>query len=373
MVGCNNNKEFASDVIKCDMDKGVNIHESGVIRSMDIVQFQDSNVVMTNIAKVSAMDTVLYLLDMDANKVYLFSRTGNHIKTISNQGHASNEYLSISDMFIDEKKQTLNILSRLNRKLYIYDSNGEKLLDIVDLPKTFCKMERINGGYVGYMGNYSEDKKQPYNYWILDDNFIIKGYFGEINKFTESRSSRSFMPFGKCDDNLLVLSEMNRNVYLLKGNEDNPTSKYIYDFGRFNMPDLDNVDFKNDEIRFKLQNSYIANPLQIQETKGYILALVLHEGQKKIVSYKKSNKEVSVLNLEANTGEYLMNFGNVVSMNDKELYSFVEASHVFDIWTGYNQYNNFEEKYPVQIKNLRMKFKTVKSDGNPYMIVYKLN
>lgn len=358
--------------VECDFSKISDVNDSGIITDVNIVSLQDTSVYLNEINKIAILDTIVYLLDKEKNSLYVFSNNGKYIHTISDQGHGANEYLMLSDFCIDKKKQTINVLSRLDKKIFIYDKFGKNLIEVKALPKQFFKIEKRKEGYIGYMGNYTADEQFPYNYWLMDENFSIIGQFGEINTNLESRVSNNLEPFSQYDGTLHVLSEFSRDVICLEDSDIQASTIYKYDFGKCNLPSLSSRDYADDRKMFEIKNTYIANPIRFQETDRYILSLVLYQGQYKLIVYDKKKSMTEIVSLDAYTQKYLFSFGNVVYMNEKEIYTIIDAKNIYDVWIGYNEFNNFEKEYPSQVENLRKDIKSVNADGNPFLVIYKI-
>ena len=119
-------------------------------------------------------------MDQSANNsVYIFNENGSFVRAISNYGRAANEYIQLSDIFIDSADSTLNIVSRIDKKLFVYNMSGEQLLEVRKLPKSFLSVTKRDGFFAAYMGNFAEEAKQPYILWTMDKDLK----FGYANFF----------------------------------------------------------------------------------------------------------------------------------------------------------------------------------------------
>lgn len=370
MIGCNEHHESDLVTIHVDVDRVSNIHETHIIKDVKLVTLQDSVDMVGDIYKIETMDSCLYLLDESGSTVHIYTMNGKHINTISHKGHGSNEYLSLTDFYLDKQAHTVNLLSRLDKRLLIYNSDGNKLLGTKTMPKAFCGITQFENGYVGYMGNYSEDEDQPFNFWLLDRNFNIVSHFGEINKHLESQRLLGLKPFSHLNNTLNVISEFCNDVEVVN-NSDRHTA-YRLDFGEAGMPVLKDKDY-DEENMFLIKNTFITGPKQLQETDTNVLALVVYQGQYLMIVYDKSIGKASACTLEPYTNKYYLGFGEIVSMDEHAIYSIIDASRMYDYWVGHNKYNDFEEKYPEQIKKLRIDVKSVNPDGNPFVVIYELN
>ncbi|MDY3063756.1 MAG: 6-bladed beta-propeller [Bacteroidaceae bacterium] len=359
--------------LKFNLNEISSIHKSDVISDVEIYSLQDSTVTLGSIEKVELLDSIIYLQDMSTNSLHIFSLEGNHINTISGQGHGNGEYYQLNDFFVDNDNKTVNLLSRLNKKIYVYDLLGRKLLNQIELPKAFVSICKSQNNYIGYMGNYTENADYPYNYWIMDKSFNVKGNFGKINQNIESHCSRSFMPFSFFKDNLNVIYEYSNSVKTISPSNAHEINLYELDFGEYNCPVLTKSDFNDNNRMFKVKNTYITNPNRCQETEHYLLFFVNAKGQNVICAYNKNGTDTHALQLDSYTDKYLFGFGNIVGVTEKHIISTVDAEEIYDCWIGRNDYNDFYADYPTQVENLRKRFKNVDPSGNPFLIVYNLN
>ena len=357
--------------IKWDMDHPVDIQKSGLIKDVSLISLQDTSVYIGDIIKVDALDTLIYILDKYKKGIYIFSDKGKHVSTISGQGHGAGEYLEVTDFFVDPEKKTVNILSRLNKKLYVYDTKGNGI-QVISLPKTFNSIAKYADGFIGYMANYSEDRSQPHNYWIMDGNGKVVSHFGQIKSCIESRTRESFRPFSSHKGDLSISAEYERSIMTLSDGSDDAQTTYILDFGKYNWPEIPDKDYNNDEKMFMLVNTHISDPDQFQETDGYLLSLVYVNGQPIIAAYDKESGKGKALSLANYIDDCMLGGGRLISISENEIFAIQDASGMYDVWKGGNEYNNFEKDRPKQVKNLRKRFKNIDEDGNPFLVRYRI-
>ncbi len=369
LAGCSTTAN-TSEIIY-DMDHLVDIQKSGLIKDVSLVSLQDTSVYIGDITKVDALDTLIYILDQNKKGIYIFSDKGKYVSTISEQGHGAGEYLEVTDFFVDPEKKTVNILSRLNRKLYVYDIKGNGI-QVINLPKTFNRITKYADGFIGYMANYSEDRSQPHNYWIMDGNGKVVSHFGVIKNCIESRTRESFRPFSSHKGDLSISAEYERGIMTLSDGSDDAQTTYMLDFGKYNWPEIPDKDYNNDEKMFMLVNTHISDPDQFQETDSYLLSLVYVNGQPIIAAYDKESGKGKALSLANYIDDYMLGGGKPISISENEIFAIQDASGMYEVWKGGNEYNDFEKDRPTQVKNLRKRFKNIDEDGNPFLIIYHL-
>lgn len=367
-------QEFEVAVQADSLESPSSIHASGLVKSVEIVSLDDDSVTMGEITRIVRNGELLYLLDKEQGKsVHVYTLDGRHVSTIARQGHGSNEYAQLSDIFVNPNDGTLNLLSRVDRKLLVFDREGKRLLETKHLPKSFTSMVAIKGGYVGYMGNYSEDKRQPYNFWTLDDKMETTGQFGEIPPFRESRTLADQRVFSSFADGVDIISECSYAVGRIAGGQTEVQPLLRYDFGRYNLPeDLSKKQFDDPAENFRLQNESVFNLYMFQQTEGGSLALILLQGQNLLLRHDKRTGETQALSLDTYEGDYVCGFSSILGMDEEYIMGLENAESLYDLWVGRNEYNDFEALYPEQVKNLRRKFPKIDPDGNPFLILYRI-
>ncbi len=378
MVSCASSiDEVAEQIIRIDnnsFESPSSIHTKGIIKDIRLVSLSQDSVAIGNIDNIIINDSLIYILDSTQKQcVYIYNLSGRYLRTISRQGRGNAEYVRLSDIFIDKDNKTLNLLSRNDRRLLVFDSEGKVLLRTISLPKMFTSVQPIKNGYLAYMGNYSEDSENPYNFWILDGNFKIKSHFGKIKPEIESRENKEVHVFSSYKSKVNIISEMDYNVYEIESAKETNQIKYQYDLGKLNLPENINREILNNpKDYFNLQNNYVCNLYRFQQTNNHCLAITLYQGQKRMLVWEKHKSNGNVGALDTYCGKYLCGFGEIKGMNENYIIAIEDASTLYDIWLGHNKYNDFEKKYPKQVDNLRKTFPIIKPNDNPYLILYQL-
>lgn len=371
LYSCTNREKKSSNeqkVIPIELDfkgKTKSIHSINLIKDVDIINL-DCDEVIGAIDKVIKFKNNIYLLDLFQNRcIYIFDDKGKFINKISNYGRGPKEYNQLTDIFINEKDSTLNVLSRVDKKLFRYDMDGKKMLSTERMPKSFSTMLKTENGYVANMGYYEENINKPFNIWILNDDFKLVGSSFKIDKTLKSNSIEGS-----------VLSRFGKNIYYLKTGDYNIYSsssdgkekiRYSFDLKDLELPIVTNKEKKES------RNQYVERFRNFQETNKYLIVRVIYNGQYLLGVYCKADKSTNIVTLEPYEDKYFFSFGDIVGFDENAIYSINDASRIKKYWDGKDAYNNFEEDYPQQVKNLRTKFKSIKEEGNPFLIIYSLN
>ncbi len=311
-------------------------------------------------------------MDYSQNRsIYLFNLKGDFINVISNYGNGPEEYVQLTDMFIDHEDSTLNIVSRMDKKLFKYDLRGEKLRVIEKTPKSFTSMMKTDKGYMAYMANWVQVPTEPYNVWLMNEEMKITGSHFEIDKTWEGQYSSSGSVFSVYGDRCYYITPLDYNIYSLTDGQ--VEAKYKFDLGPLEWPNVPESDILNDNKYRELVNKYVYRFYNFQETKNHLIVKFLYKNQDVLGVYNKKQKGANIVTLNPYEEKYFFPFGKIIGFDEETIYTVVEASSMKKIWNGKDEYNNFEEKYPSQIDNLRKKFKTIREDGNPFLIMYSIN
>lgn len=358
--------------ISADVNDALSPEQLDMIGLSAIFQ-PDSNIVIGNIRKVLCFNSRYYILDGEQMKVYILDDGGTQVSVIDRKGRARNEYIDLNDIFIDEAKKELCILSRGGKKLLVFDSMGKKLLETRSLPKNFCAMEKVDNGYVGYMGNYTEDPSHPYNFFVLNEQLEIVDEGVEINPETESHYNRDIPVFSKTADGINMIAEYDYRIYLYD-NEKIAVS-YDVDFGDLAYPKSEKI-FVNDPIKqMQLDANYIRRFKRVQDTSDYLFVYFMYQGQDYVSVYDKTNQNSVCLSLENGIKElFPVPFGKVVGTTKDMIISTVDATNIHDLYRGGNEHNDFDKMYPDEMKTLRQTVGKVNyNNANPYIIVYTMS
>lgn len=322
-----------------------------ICSSVRLIELKADDVVIGDIKRVFRHDAYLYIIDETAESVHIFLDDGRYINTVSKRGHARDEYIQLSDVFVDQKTDELKILSRADKKLLSFSVDGSLFKKTSTLPKTFCAMRQYGSKYAGYMGNYSEDMSEPYNVWLLDSELNILDGHQTIDPDIESGYSSDVCVFSSYGD-MLMYKPANENAVYSCDDLDQP--HYILDFGK------------------QQDNAQIAKTYWFQEMDRYCLVRLLINGQYVTGVYDKIHKEAKYYHNYCYTGKYFLGSWQMLGVDSEAIYCAIDRQDMYDVWTGTNGYVDFAAEYPEQVKNLRKDFPNMQREGNPFLAIYSI-
>jgi hypothetical protein len=350
-------------------EEPVNISDIGMIRDMDIINL-DCDEVFSNIDKIIRYMNRIYIMDNSQTySIYIYDTMGNFVNSISRQGQGPEEYVQLSDIFIDSTKSTLNVLSRVDKKILEFDLDGRQCLGIKKTPLVFSNMTKIKNGYLGYAANYIQGVDEKYSVYKLSDRMELKDAFFEIDKTWISKVLGGGLALSSYNDKIHYITPMDFNIYSI---EDNKVSiAYTFDFGDAAWPEHLKEWREPDEIRDYIMRK-VRRFYRFQETDNYLMTDVLYMGQRLMCVYNKNSDKSYLARLGVNEDKYFIGFGEIVGIDKNAIYTKHDALYVKRMWTGKDEYNDFWPKHSEQIMRLREKFPTVNEDGNPFLLIYYL-
>ena len=370
-LSCTENIKKDYKAIVADLNNVSSIFDEDIIDSVTIISLQSNDTWIQRIDKVVEFDSRFYLMDQKSKTLFIFSQEGTCLCRISNIGHAANEYIGIDDFFIDKQDSTINIVSSLDKKILKYSLDGTELLEVQHMPNSFHRLACYDGGYVGYMGNCCEG--QPFlNFWMMDKDFHILNSYLDINPDLEGTFHGDIATFSEYHNKLYFLTDKSREISYTSSLTSTPSVAYILDCGEANPPSLTANDYSDWQRMFELSNKYVMDIYRFQETDDYLIAYYLYQGGFYITMVDKTSNETKTLSLDAYSGDYLFEFGRIISMTEDFIYTSVEAQSVYFPWKGNNGVLDFEKEYPLQVENIRRRFSDIDPDGNPFLVKYHI-
>ncbi|MDR0558997.1 MAG: 6-bladed beta-propeller [Prevotellaceae bacterium] len=350
-------------------EMGVNIGDIGIIKDMDIINL-DCEEVFSNIDKIIRYRNRIYIMDNSQTySIYIFDISGNFVGSISRQGQGPEEYVQLSDIFIDSTKSTLNVVSRVDKKILEFDLDGKQCLKIKKTPLWFSEMAKVKNGYLGYAGNSIQGTDEKYSVYKLSDRLELKGAFFEIDRTWNSKKLGGGLALSSYNGKIHYITPMDFNIYSIE--DDKVSIAYTFDFGDAAWPQHLKEWREPDEIRDYIMRK-VRRFYRFQETDSHLIADIAYMGQRLICVYDKKSDRSYVTRPYINDGRYFISFGEIVGIDKNAIYTKLDAPYVKTMWTGKNEYNDFWPEHSEQIMRLREKFPTVNEEGNPFLLIYYL-
>jgi hypothetical protein len=359
-----------TQTIRIDFKNDVSINDTDFIDSVQLVNLE-CGIVIGDVDRVIRSDEYIYVLDRwQTQTVLIFDRSGNFVNSISNRGEGPNEYLQLWDILINPDNGSLNLISRMDKKMLRYSSDGSRLLSVESLPEIFSCFFKTQTGYIGYAGNYRNSPDESKNVLVLSNDLEIESSFFDIDPTWESKDYGSRYVFSSFNNTVHYVKLMDFTIYAFDGEK--MSAPYFFDLGKLAWPEEVKEFDRVEELLEKDRNRYIHSIKYFQETENKLIINVIYGGQNLLGIYDKRTKKSIVSQTDAFIGDYLVPSGKIIGFGRNEIYLLVEAENMKRISTGRNDYVDFESKYPAQVKKLRADFPVIEEDGNPFLVIYYL-
>ena len=345
------------------------IHTTDLIKDYKLIPLETrDSVIIGKIDKAILYKDRIYIAIFHREQaVYIFNLQGKFLHKINKIGRGPEEYLQLSDIFIDQNNQTLNLLSRIDAKLLTYDINNLNIIKSSPLPKAFYKMISLKDHYLGHSGNYTQNKNEPYNLWYMDSDFKIMNKAMAIDSLWESKMT-NIRPLSIYKDTIYYTTPTNFNIYRYDGKE--VTISHTVNFGKCQLP---SEQISYDEYKkFCLSPDYITAIRIFQETPNYYLYWIVESGQDRLCVHDKNNQESTICELAPYSGQYFISVGEIIDITPNHIITSIEPSEMSEYLKGYNEYVNFEKDYPEQIQRMRKELPDIKENDNPCIVIYSL-
>jgi len=127
MVYCQSN-EGMIEKIRLNPTMARQVELGSISDSICVVPLQTNDTcLISNIRDMFLYEDKIYILDMDAAKVFIFDRQGKCLSVIDNRGEGPQEYISLSCFYINKQNKTLVLVDNQKHKEYIYSLDGRYL------------------------------------------------------------------------------------------------------------------------------------------------------------------------------------------------------------------------------------------------------
>ena len=364
ICACNGTKsdENNMNVIEIDLNQAKQISFTEWFDSVQIMPLEtNSQSLIGNIDKVIFNGDLIYLLDGKFQNVLIFDNCGKFIKNTSHlRGQGPNEYISMTDIGIDEKGDLL-ILDPYSYKVRGYNANLEPASER-DIPKDLLPIGEFkpisNDLYIFNNNNYNDD--ELFNVFSIKENKVIKKICsiengGDAKKMIITRNTC----FYRIDDIACFIPGFPHNQV------------YYYDSVKVEfLPRMEfkikQNEFSSNKLRKNQDDSYYVDILKsgdyafiidIKETDRYYFLSIRYGKETYISRYDKETGENQVIERPFLEGHILL---SQMLIKDNAFYMFVDASTISH---EIRYSKNLSEKYKVNIEN-------ISEDDNPYIIKY---
>lgn len=323
---CTEKNKNEKNTIYVDLNQKQAVSIFDIFSKIDIIPLEtnDSSLIK-QITKVIVKDNRFYILD-ETNQILTFSADGKFLFRINHRGEGPTDYISISDFNVFN--DSLFLLSNLDNKMHIYDSNG-------NFGRKFS-LPSITGAYDSFL-NINKDTLA---FWTYDYQNRLKIYSMSANKIVNEKMPEQ--------DNIfrhLSIDKFPYKKYIASVNDNRvfeitPRAEiveaYKWDFGNLNNTKemIENpikVNSQNDEMKCinKITSSEVINYIFLRNNGNsrYIYTklcrneikfnILYNKSTAKTYLFEKTTEKLQIYSLYW-TEDYMIGFipGKAASIND---------------------------------------------------------
>lgn len=362
LSSCNVKKEKGESVsrIQVEMSSSPAVTRlSDIVKSSLILLPTSDSLIIDEINRIHRSADYIYVSDVSS--VYQFTHNGEFVKRLSKQGEGPDEYLNISDFFVDKEKN-IWILSRTAKKLYQY-STENKLLKCINLDIWAQNMYPLADDILLYTGNESNLANMQLHLLDIATGTIKKSYKAIKEKQAEYLHVKGNNVFRKISDKECCFSQLfNDTIYQVT--PDSMSVVYSFDWSGHNIPEsfydkaFSNIMEFFQEFHSNGQYAYGINFFSETDDEYWVSYYFQRQCFCSILS-KTDEKQILFTDfLIDNLGDYPVNLMDVSAFvqNDGSIIIPVDAMDVKE---------HLEKKL--------IDTHEIPDDSNPYLLVLELN
>ncbi|KYG72425.1 hypothetical protein AWN68_11735 [Roseivirga echinicomitans] len=209
-----------------------------VIKSWDLdfekndVQFyplaNDKDLLIGNVQYMDFLGSNVVLFDNKIHQILIFNSSYELIKRIESKGEGPGEFKFLECFFVDKERGEIVIFDSRLFKFLTYTAQGEF---VKEKKVEYFARDLFKVGDKWLINNaWSDDKSNPYQIFVADDNFEILNKLKPQDKSIVSTIANP-APFIKTDSNDVIFYEpLSDTVYQLSSSLDKLTPFLLFDF-----------------------------------------------------------------------------------------------------------------------------------------------
>lgn len=299
-----------------------------------IIPLQSSSTPISTIAKIQVVDTLLYMLDSNTRCLHVFTDNGAFLRTIKRLGKSSEEYLDISDFYVENGQ--IYILDQYSMKVLVFNEDGayNRNIKITDY---WANNLFVIGGKVFLMNNNSEAAAGKYRLFEIDSLGTCLAKYIPFNvNFGFSSMENNYSTLGK---NVMFCQSPINVIYEVAENNFRPYMQI--DFGKQNLPkgyyeyDLRKI------LKEGVNKKFVLGIDGLSETSDYLFLRFRYSGQQYLAIVNKATDKV-----ERICSGLVINDMYSIGLADYH----VCGDYIYDIYSAYDFITLYNEILKKMIK-----------------------
>lgn len=301
------------------------------------------------------------------NTIKQFDYDGNHLRTLDKKGSGGDEYIGISDFYVNEKFERIEILDKRQKKMLYYNYDGE-FLDNLELGYWASKIIRDSDNRLYTYSGYDRDEDNIYKINMIDNK--THHAFHEIDE-QKSAYLHILNPinFHKNDkEEILFFEPFNDTIFTLS--KQNIEAKYVISYNGHNVPQsfYTQNEFTNVFEFFQEFNKhdYVNSPYNVIESANNLLFTCRKGSEKYLVLHNKKENNTHTYNTVVDD---FFSTGIELPLQDEEFLFFAENNTILFFLQPYWL---MEHKNKIVSQDLKMMTEKLDEEDNPIIMMAKL-
>lgn len=226
------------------------------------------DVLMSGVSKLLITDSLIFIFERKQSNIFCFDQNGKFkfkILNLENKHGESFEY--IKDIAWDRYHSELYIVDTNANKLYVYSDSGVYLRTIQPKIRP-SSIFRVNPKSWVIHNTFTGSPEHPDKLYILDNTFqqvINSAISGDLMSSSITVSN----PFIMADSSVHFLQGFDNNIYEIY-NDNTVFPKYKIDFGQLNFGDRANTLPRQQIMRTFMRQDFAGIPANYNENAEYI-------------------------------------------------------------------------------------------------------
>ncbi|GHT23653.1 hypothetical protein FACS189430_07270 [Bacteroidia bacterium] len=275
-----NNRIFeAENIIHIDVeksDKEYARYASKLVKSVSYIPLQTTNdCLIGQITKLIYAKDLIYIYDIQSNKLYQFDKNGQFLRSIGAIGQGPGEYIRIQSFDVNQINGNISIYCQIKQSIleYTHDGNLVKVEKIGLVIGDFIYYENRYLFYCSWLPNnkvFHETYPLQYRLVGMSENIVTDKFLEyKYNDYLSNTIyAASYNVFYQTNENVMLYEQATNMVYSLNGND--AIATYAVDFIKYNTPfDVFSTEATKGKID-DLKNAKICRLSHFFETDSFI-------------------------------------------------------------------------------------------------------
>lgn len=286
--------EESSTVIKIDVTDTRLNSLSQIVDKIEYITLEETDQsLIGDIGNVIATSNRFLIQDGFSERIYAFTKTGEHLFTLNKKGDGPGEYENLNQMSYDFENDQIVVTS--NSKIIWYDENGKFIREMKSIFAGAQGFQVLEGSWLAFFMIYThlDQSKNPHNLCILDENGDMVRKHLPLNGVDIKNTVSLFSSFHN-QRNSGLLSQQYSND-LISVSREKSFIKFKLDFMNNNLPEDFEKQFLSDRtlnyekvLNLEKENKWAhLKGIAALETKSFLNFSYSYDGQYVFCIYDK--------------------------------------------------------------------------------------